>query len=47
MCTRAAAGGSVDIMEYLQSQGLLAASEVFTDMLNAAGSRDKLEAAQW
>jgi hypothetical protein len=47
VCTAAAVSSSVDVMEYLQQQGLLAGSEVLTSMLNAAGTRNKLVAAQW
>jgi hypothetical protein len=47
VCTAAAAGGSVDTMMYLQQQGIVFTAALLTHLLNAAGSHDKLAAAQW
>jgi hypothetical protein len=43
----AAVGGSVDVLLYLQQQGIMFTPAVLTDMLNAAGAHDKLAAAHW
>jgi hypothetical protein len=43
----AAQGGRLDVMNYLQQQGIVEGPAVLTRMLNAAGAHDKLAAAQW
>jgi hypothetical protein len=43
----AAEGGSVDVMAYLQQEGLLDTAAVLRDMLNIAGVYSNLAAAQW
>jgi hypothetical protein len=44
-CEAAAAGGSIDVIEYVVQQGIVFTPELLTVMLNAAGN--KLAAAQW
>jgi hypothetical protein len=43
----AAAGGGVDVMLYLQQQGIVFDAELLTEMLTDAGAYNKLAAAQW
>jgi hypothetical protein len=43
----AAKGGSVDVMLYLQEEGIMFDAEMLRDMLRAAGAHNKLAAAQW
>jgi hypothetical protein len=47
VCEAAAESGSIDTMIYLQQQGIEFTPELLTTMLNAAGARSKLAAAQW
>jgi hypothetical protein len=47
VCYAAAQGGSVDIMVYLQQQGLATTVTVLTGMLDWAGAHHELAAAQW
>jgi hypothetical protein len=42
-----AIGGSVQAMAYLQHKGIDLTADMLTVMLNAAGARSKLAAAQW
>jgi hypothetical protein len=44
----AAAGGSINVLEYMQQQPeVVLTAALLTDMLNAAGANSKLAAAQW
>jgi hypothetical protein len=43
----AAQGGSVDVMAYVQAQGLLNTARKLKHMLGTAGAYNKLAAAQW
>jgi hypothetical protein len=43
----AAAGGSVDMIVYLQQQGIVFTAEMLTSMLSIAGAYSKLAVAQW
>jgi Ankyrin repeats (3 copies) len=43
----AARGGSVEVCMYIQQQGLLTSAALLTDMLNTAGSCNKLAVAKW
>jgi hypothetical protein len=43
----AAQSGSVDVLVYLQQQGLLANRALLTKLLNTAGAHNKLAAAKW
>jgi hypothetical protein len=43
----AAQGGSVDVLEYLQQQGVEFTAKMLTHMLKVAGVNNKLAAAQW
>jgi hypothetical protein len=43
----AACSGSIDLMLYLQQQGVVFNAEMLRDMLNAAGAHNELAAAQW
>jgi hypothetical protein len=45
--TSAARGGSLEVMAYLQQQGILTSVAEFTDMLNYAAKYDRLDAAKW
>jgi hypothetical protein len=47
VCAAAAAGGSVDVMLYLQQEGIMSELGMLSYMLNAAGARNHLAAAQW
>jgi hypothetical protein len=47
ICVVVAAGGAVDALDYLVEQGIVMVASTLTDMLNAAGARNKLAAAQW
>jgi hypothetical protein len=47
VCGEAAVGGSVDVMIYLQQQGMLASADRLTYMLDSAGAHNHLAAAQW
>jgi hypothetical protein len=43
----AACSGSIDLMLYLQQQGIVFNAVMLRVMLNAAGAHNKLAAAQW
>jgi hypothetical protein len=43
----AAEGGSVDVMAYLQQQGIVRKGGLLTQMLNVAGAYNQLAAAEW
>jgi hypothetical protein len=47
LCVDGAMGGSVEVLAYLQQQGLLTDPALLTDMLEQAGCREKLAAAKW
>jgi hypothetical protein len=47
VCLFTAAGDSVDVMVYLQQQGVLTDAALLTRMLNIAGAHNKLAAAKW
>jgi hypothetical protein len=47
VCMRAAASGSVEVLEYLQQHDLMSTPKLLTRMLNTAGAYKKLAAAQW
>jgi hypothetical protein len=47
VCSSAAMGGSVDVMVYLQQQGIQFTADVLKDMLDHAGVHNKLAATQW
>jgi hypothetical protein len=47
ICVNAAAGGAVAALDYLVEHGIVMDAATLTDMLNAAGARHKLAAAQW
>jgi hypothetical protein len=47
VCTAAAAGGHIDVMSFLQSALPSLTTDMWTEMLNAAGGNSKLAAAQW
>jgi hypothetical protein len=43
----AAQGGSIDVMVYLQQQGIVFTAGVLTEMLSYAGAYNHLAAAKW
>jgi hypothetical protein len=43
----AAQGGSIEVLAYLQQQGILATPAKLTSLLNIAGGNNHLAAAQW
>jgi hypothetical protein len=47
VAAQAATGGSIEAMRYVLHEAALATPELLTDMLNAAGAHEQLEAAQW
>jgi hypothetical protein len=47
MHTDAAEGGSVDVMLYLQEQGIVFDADMLVEMLNIAGAYNNLAAAKW
>jgi tripartite-type tricarboxylate transporter receptor subunit TctC len=47
ICASAAQGGSVDVLVYLQQQGIESTAEALTQMLKVAGANNHLAAAQW
>eukprot|EP00953_Heterococcus_sp_UTEX-ZZ885_P027614 14795-Heterococcus_DN1.PRE.2 len=47
LCLAAAESGSVDVFVHLQEQGLLSRTATLTDMLDTAGSCNKLAAVKW
>jgi hypothetical protein len=46
-CQAAAVGGSIDVLMYVQQQGMVSTPAVLRGMLNIAAVSDKLSAAQW
>jgi hypothetical protein len=47
LCIAAAIGGCVEVLTYLQQQGILTCTAALTDLLDLTGSSNKLAAAQW
>jgi hypothetical protein len=47
VCTEAAEGGRIEVMQYLLEEVALATPELLQHMLNSAGALDQLAAAQW
>jgi hypothetical protein len=47
LCATAAKAGSVDVLAYLQEEGLLSSAELLSELLLAAGACKELAAAQW
>jgi hypothetical protein len=47
LCLAAAESGSVEVFVYLQEQGLLSSTSALTDMLDTAGSCNKLAGVKW
>jgi hypothetical protein len=47
LCTCAASGGSVEVLTYLQKQGLLTNTALLTELLDDAAWDNKLAAAKW
>jgi hypothetical protein len=45
--TAAATGGSVDVLLFLLQQGIVFTADMLNEMLNIAGTYNKLAAAQW
>jgi hypothetical protein len=47
LCMAGADSGSIELMSYLQQQGLLTSAELLTEMLESAGCYNNLAAAKW
>jgi hypothetical protein len=47
LCTAAAEGGSIEVLTYLQQQGVLTSTALLTGMLEAATDCNELAAAKW
>jgi hypothetical protein len=47
LCLAAASSGNIELMTFLQQQGLPTSAALLTDMLNYASSYNKLAAAKW
>eukprot|EP00953_Heterococcus_sp_UTEX-ZZ885_P039251 20122-Heterococcus_DN1.PRE.3 len=47
VAAQAGTGGSIEAMRYVLHEAALATPELLTEMLNAAGAHEQLEAAQW
>jgi hypothetical protein len=45
--SHAAAGGSAEVLAYLQQHGVVLTAEKLTDLLNTAGAAKKPDAAKW
>jgi hypothetical protein len=47
VCTAAADGGSIEVLQYLQQQGLMTSTALLTEMLDCAAHINELPAAKW